>query len=507
VAKILTLSLNDLSTKALGRRVEHMRDDPSIPLCVKLEGAVLRNGTTGEIALSLVRRNPLMLFVLLRWLFLGADEFRERVNQNAAFNPAGLPYRRPFLVFLHREIAAGRNIILIARSGTGVTRAIANHLGLFSEIIQIDPDSSPEITAKRLCARFGTGDFDFAGSGPADIAVWRTARRAVIVAPSPRLLKHRIWNSQAADILCPDDHGTGRYISAVRPGRWIKNLLIFLPLLDVANRGSAHFTVTAYLAFCAYCMIASAGYVANDLADLVADRRHASKRRRVLASGRLSIKGSVILLCGLLVAGFGMSFLLSPLLAGWMAVYLALSLSYSFWIKKTLIIDTFVITALYMHRILTGCILAATAPSLLEILFAGFFFFGLAMLGRYGELQAGRLSAGRNHTRAIGYRRGDLDLVASFGLAGGYLSALILVFYTLTPEAQALFRSPIALWNLLPLQIYWVSRVWVFARRGRIPDDPVLFALEDRVSLYIALATVVIVLTAIFARLPFYTLI
>jgi 4-hydroxybenzoate polyprenyltransferase len=254
-------------------------------------------------------------------------------------------------------------------------------------------------------------------------------------------------------------------------------------------------------------MIASAGYIANDLADLMADRRHATKRRRVLASGRLSIKGSTILMCGLLLAGFAMSFLLSPLLAGWMAVYLTLSFSYSFWIKKTLIIDTFVITALYMHRILTGSILAGAAPSLWEILFAGFFFFGLAMLGRYGELQAGRRSAIRNPTRAIGYRTGDLDLLASFGLAGGYLSALILVFYTLTPEAHALFRSPILLWNLLPLQIYWVSRVWVFARRGRIPDDPVLFALEDPVSLYIALATVGIVLTAIFAKLPFYTLI
>src|SRR6185437_7533668 len=102
---------------------------------------------------------------------------------------------RPFLAFLHREIEAGRNIILVARAGTGVTRAIANHLGLFSEIIQIDPEGSPEITARRLCARFGTGDFDYAGSGPTDIPVWRTARRAVIVGPSARLLKHRIWNS------------------------------------------------------------------------------------------------------------------------------------------------------------------------------------------------------------------------------------------------------------------------------------------------------------------------
>jgi 4-hydroxybenzoate polyprenyltransferase len=446
-----------------------------------------------------------MLFVLLRWLFLGTDEFRERVARHAAFNPAGLPYRRPFLAFLHREISAGRNIILVARAGSGVTRAIANHLGLFSDIVEIDHDGSPELIAKRLCARFGTGDFDYAGSGPADIPVWRTARRAVIVAPSPRLLKHRIWNSQVADILCPDDHGTGRYIDALRPGRWIKNLLIFLPLLDAVNRANAHFTVTAYLAFCAYCLIASAGYVANDLADLMADRRHATKRRRVLASGRLSIKGSAIMMCGLLLAGFGLSLFLSPLLAGWMAVYLALSLSYSFWIKKTLIIDTFLITALYMHRILTGCILAAMAPSLWEILFTGFFFFGLAMLGRYGELQAGRRSAVKAPTRAIGYRAGDLDLLASFGLAGGYLSALILILYTLTPEAHALFRSPIALWNLLPLQIYWVSRIWVFARRGRIPDDPVLFVLEDPVSLCIALATVGIVLTALFVKLPFYT--
>src|SRR5262249_38684449 len=162
---------------------------------------------------------------------------------------------------------------------------------LFSDVVEIEHDETPrgETIAKALCARFGSGDFDYAGSGHADIPVWRTARRSVIVAPSTQLLKNQMWRSQTADVLCPDDRISGRYVDALRPGRWIKNLLIFIPLLEAANRTNAQFVVSSYLAFCAYCLIASAGYVANDLIDLRADRRHVVKHRRVFAAARLSI--------------------------------------------------------------------------------------------------------------------------------------------------------------------------------------------------------------------------
>ena len=509
MATIHSLSINELSTRALGRRLEHVRDDPNVPLCVKLEGAVLRTGTTAELALSLVRRNPLMLFALLAWTFLGRGEFRDRVARRAALDPANLPYRRPFLAFLRREAGLGRSIILVARARPDVARAIANYLGLFLDIVEVDHDAeSPgEAIAKRLCARFGSGDFDYAGFGPADIPVWRTARRSVIVAPSPRLLKNRVWNSQTADIVCPDDRSSGRYVDTLRPGRWIKNLLIFLPLLDAANRNDPHFLVKAYLAFCAYCMIASAGYVANDLIDLMADRRHITKRRRVLALGRLSIPRGAVLFAGLAVSGLGTALFLSPFLAGWMALYLALSLSYSLWIKKTLILDTFALAAMNLHRVLTGAILAASLPTFWQMLFAGFFFFGLAMLTRYGELKGARFSGTRQATRAKAYRSGDLDLLAGFGLASGYLSAMALAIYAVTPEAHALFRSPQALWNLCPILVYWISRVWIEARRGRVPDDPILFALEDKASALIAVLATGFVLAALFLRLPLYPLI
>jgi 4-hydroxybenzoate polyprenyltransferase len=505
----LSLSLKDLSTRALGQRVRHLRDDPSIPLCVNLEGAILRTGTTAELALALLRRRPWMLFAMLVWLWRDRAEFRDQVTRHAIFDPSSLPYRRPVLAFLRREAASGRDIFLITRARPDVARAIANHLGLFSEVIEIAHDEAPkgETIAKALCARFGSGDFDYAGNGHVDIPVWQTARRSVIVAPSPHLLKNQVWNSQMADVLCPDDRLSGRHVDALHPGRWIKNLLIFIPLLDAANRGSAHFVVSAYLAFCAYCMIASAGYVANDLIDLRADRRHAVKHRRVFASARLSIPRGFFLFAGLAMAGLGMGFFLSPLLAGWMAVYLGLSLCYSLWLKKTLILDIFALTAMTMHRIFTGFILAATLPPFWLLLFAGFFFFGLAMLARYGELRSSRFSGSRQATRASAYRPGDQDILASFGLAGGYLSAAILALYAVTPDAHAAFRTPQALWLLSPLLLYWISRVWIFARRGRIPEDPILFALKDRASLCVVLVSVGILLLAALVKLPAVTLI
>ena len=500
------LSLHDLSAKAFGRRLEHGRDDPGIPLCVKLEGAILRTGTTAELAMALVRRRPSMVFALLGWLFRGAAEFRNRVAEQAAFDPAALPYRRPFLMFLRREAASGRDILLVTRARSAVARAIAAHLGLFSGIIEIEHDEAPrgETIAKALCARFGSGDFDYAGNGHIDLPVWRTARRSVIVAPSPRLLGNQIWNSQTADVLCPDDRVSGRYVDALHPGRWIKNLLIFIPLFDAANRNSAHFVVSAYLAFCAYCLVASAGYVANDLIDLRSDRKHIIKHRRAFASGRVSIARGIILFFGLLAAGLGLGLFLSPLLAGWMAVYLALSVSYSLWIKKTLIVDTFALTALTMHRVLTGFIIAGTAPPFWLLLFTGFLFFGLGMLTRYGELKASRLSGSGLATRAVAYRPGDLDILASFGLAGGYMSVLVLALYVLTPEAHAAFRSPEALWALCPVLLYWIGRVWVYARRGRVPEDPILFALGDPVSRCVAIGAAAIFCLAAFMVLPLY---
>jgi len=509
VTNIVSLSLKDLSTRALGQRVRHLRDDPTIPLCVNLEGAVLRTGTTAELALALLRRRPWMLFVMLAWLLKGREEFRGQVTRHAVFEPASLPYRRPVLAFLRREAASGREIFLITRARSDVARAIANHLGLFSEVIEIAHDETPkgETIAKALCARFGSGDFDYAGNGHVDIPVWQTARRSVIVAPSPLLLKNQVWNSQMADVLCPDDRVSGRYVDALHPGRWIKNLLIFIPLLDAANRSSAHFVVSAYLAFCAYCLIASAGYVANDLIDLRADRRHAVKHRRVFASARLSIPRGLLLAPGLAAAGLGIAFFLSPLLAGWMAIYLGLSLCYSLWLKKTLILDIFALTAMTLHRIFAGFIIAASLPPFWLLLFAGFFFFGLAMLARYGELKSSRFSGSRQATRAGAYRPGDQDILASFGLAGGYLSAAILALYAVTPDAQAAFRTPEALWLLCPLLLYWISRVWIFARRGRIPEDPILFALKDPASRYAALASVAIFLLAALVKLPDMTLI
>ena len=208
-----------------------------------------------------------------------------------------------------------------------------------------------------------------------------------------------------------------------------------------------------------------------------------------------------------LSAGLALGLFLSPLLAGWLAVYLALSLSYSLWIKKTLIVDTFALTALTMHRVLTGFIIAGTAPAFWLLLFTGFFAFGLAMLARYGELRGSRLSGTRRATRAVAYRPGDLDILAGFGLAGSYMAVLILALYALTPEAHAAFRSPQALWILCPLLLYWIGRVWVYARRGRVPEDPILFALRDPVSGYVAMASVGIFGLAAFVVLPLYPII
>jgi 4-hydroxybenzoate polyprenyltransferase len=302
--------------------------------------------------------------------------------------------------------------------------------------------------------------------------------------------------------LCPDDWISGRYAEALHPSRWFKNLLIFLPLFDAANRIDMRFVVSIYLAFCAYCLVASSGYIANDLADLNADRRHALKHRRPFASGRLAVAKGLALSLGLAALGLGLGFFLSPFLAGWLCLYLALSLAYSMWIKKTLVLDVFALTALSMHRVLTGTIMMGAAPSFWLVLFSGFLFFGLAVLGRYGELKSTRLWARRRATRALAYRSGDLDVLASFGLASGYLSVAILALFVLTADAHASFRTPEMLWLICPLLLYWIGRVWIFARRGKVPEDPLQFAIRDKPSIYVVAAALALLSVAVFLAVP-----
>lgn len=493
--------LDHLTSIAFGQRLEHVHGDDGIPLCVDLDGTFLHTEVGYENVLAQLGRHPLAVFAVFFWTLIGRRRLRTGMARIAALDPATLPYRKDILQLLREEQRRGREIVLVSSAPEALMRAIANHLGLFSDIIAIGPGQPQNSKAMALCARFGAGNFDYLGSNLAHVPVWRTARRCLVIAPSRRLLRQPIWNSVTARLIEPDPVRSRHWIDCVRPAQWFKNLLVFLPVMAARQAPDLHLLVRSYLAFCAFCLLASAGYIVNDLVDLTEDRRHPGKRRRPLATGGVPLSQAAFLFTILSMTGVSLGFFLSPLFGAWAAFYLLLTLAYSFWLKRIFFLDIFVIAALYMQRVVAGDIVAGAEISLWQLALAGYFFLGLAFLTRYGELKA--LNPSRRRGAEAGHYHGlDINMLVVFGVVSGYLATAVLALYAGNAYAQDFYRSPQLLWLICPLLLYWTTRSWACANRALMRDNPVVFAVRDPASRVIALACLVIFAGAVLLTLP-----
>jgi 4-hydroxybenzoate polyprenyltransferase len=273
---------------------------------------------------------------------------------------------------------------------------------------------------------------------------------------------------------------TGRFaalVRSMRPHQWVKNVLLFVPLVTAHKINDPQAWGNALQAFLAMCLAVAAIYIANDLLDLEADRAHRSKSGRPFASGELSIwagLGSI----PVLLAGAVLVALTLPLaFLAWMGVYAAVALGYSLWLKRFAVVDVLLLATLYTVRLIAGAAAIAVPMSTWLLAFSMFFFFSLALLKRFEEIHANRRA--NDPVPVRGYRQSDLELVAIFGIASGYLSVLVMALYTDSREIAVLYSHPGWLWGFSPLLLYWISRMWLHASRGEMHDDPILFATTD----------------------------
>lgn len=272
-------------------------------------------------------------------------------------------------------------------------------------------------------------------------------------------------------------------IRALRPHQWTKNLLVFVPLaLTPQALGDPAKQITALLAFVALCLVASAGYVANDLLDLEADRAHPVKRDRPFASGALSVAWGIGMAVLLALLGSAIAALATP--PGYwvvIGVYLVLTFSYSLVLKRQLLLDVIVLAGLYTLRVIGGAQAVEIELTPWLLAFSLFIFLSLAFAKRYSEIQL-MASRQESHVRGRAYQVDDLELVAMLGSTSGYLSVLVLCLYINSDHVRGLYQRVEGLWFLVPILLYWVSRIWFLAKRGELPGDPVAFAVRDRVS-------------------------
>lgn len=283
-------------------------------------------------------------------------------------------------------------------------------------------------------------------------------------------------------------------IKALRPHQWSKNALLLLPMILAPEFPNGPTIRRGLLALLAFSLSASAGYVLNDVLDVSADRLHPTKRHRPFASGALPLALGPVLVLLLVGVSFAVSLLfVSTAFSVMLGIYFIATLSYSFHLKRQLLLDVLVLAGLYTHRILAGGIATGVQVSAWLLGFSMFFFTSLAFAKRYVELHA---ALDNSQIKNRGYFPTDKDIVSSMGTASGYIAALVFMLYVESAAVRINYRAPSLLWLILPILLYWLGRVWLLAGRGQMQDDPVKFALRDFQSLLCALGIVAIALVA-----------
>lgn len=453
-------------------------------LAVDLDGTLIRTDMLYETFWSAFSRNWTTPVVALGSLAGGRAALKARLAGMADVDVQALPYNETIIAHVREWRAAGGRTALVTASDREVAERVAAHLGIFDEVHGSDGATNLKGPRKAefLVERFGEGGFAYIGDATADLAVWRRAGEAITATPS-KSLRAKVDGLGPPTRHLVDDRGTFKaYAKALRPHQWLKNALVFLPML-AAHQLSPLTILQAITAFVVFSMVASSVYLLNDLLDLSADRNHPRKRRRPFAAGLIPLSHGTILAPLLLLAGFLLALPLGPKFVLVMLAYYATTMAYSLHLKRRIIIDICVLAGLYTLRVLAGGMATDVPLSVWLLAFSIFFFFSLAAVKRQAEL-ADAVDSNKLSASGRGYRADDLQLITSMAIASGYVSVLVMALYTTSSNVTALYHHAYPLWGVCLVLFYWISRMVMITHRRRMHDDPVVFAVKDRVSHY-----------------------
>ncbi len=454
------------------------------PLVVDLDGTLVLTDLLYESALKLLRDTPLKAISLLSHLGRGRAAFKQRVCAMALTDPASLPYNTELLDWLQVQKRAGRELILCTAADERAASAVAGHLGIFDEVLASDGTNNMKGAEKArvLSERYGAAGFDYVGDSVADLPVWSAAGEAIVVGREGRLSDRVQALNQETRILPRPTAGPGDWLGLLRVQQWLKNLLLFAPFLAAHRWHMTEEWLVLFAAFIAFGLCASATYLLNDLLDLESDRLHPRKRSRALASGQIPLWQGVLALPVLLLAGLIIAALLGAKFLLCLLLYLCLTSSYSFILKRLILLDCLVLAVLYTLRIIAGAAAVDMGVSFWLLAFSVFLFLSLAFVKRYAEIEV-QQAEGRSALHGRGYLISDISLVLSLGVGAGYLAVLVLALYLNSAEVILLYSAPQIVWGAVLVLLYWISWIWLKAHRGEMHDDPLVFAIKDRTSL------------------------
>jgi 4-hydroxybenzoate polyprenyltransferase/phosphoserine phosphatase len=481
-------------------------------LCVDLDGTLVKSDTLHDSALAVARHHPADLLKIPGWLLQGKAALKRHLANTIQLDVAHLPYNRELLQYLEQQRATGRPIYLATAADADTANRIAAHLGIFTGVLASDGNTN--LAGKNKLAAFQSrfGDnFAYIGNALPDLPLLQHCQEPMVADPTPTLRAAlrkahitpvRTFNERVSPFKA--------WLKAIRLHQWAKNVLIFLPLL-LAHAWAPGLVAGSIVGFFSFSLGASATYIVNDLLDLESDRQHPRKRLRPFASGDLSALSGVVVVALLLAGSIALALLVPTVVASlspqvalikplhfllWLGIYLVTTLAYSLRLKRSVLVDVIVLSGLYTIRIVAGTAATGIPPSTWLGGFSIFFFLSLAFVKRFAELEnlreRGGVSAGGR-----GYHVADIEQLRSFGTACGYASVVVFTLYISNLDAAQLYQHTKRLWLLVPVLLLWISRLWLMASRGKLNEDPVVYAITDRRSLLLGAIVVLIVLSAL----------
>lgn len=455
-------------------------DSHALPLVVDLDGTLIHSDMLWEALVLFLKQHLLRAWRLPLWLLAGKAGFKHKLAEAVDLDPVALPYDRVLLAHIGAERARGRLIVLATGSQRRFADLVAAHLGLFDVVLATEDGTNltSHNKADALVARYGEAGFDYIGNARADIAVWQRSRAALSVTTRPFALGAGRATTQLGE---PRRPWPRALLKAMRPRQWLKNLLVFVPML-AGHALSGDALLASLIAFIAFSLCASSAYLLNDTLDAHDDRAHPTKQRRPIAAGTLPIGVALCASPLLAVAALALCACYDVLLLGAVAVYFATTLAYSVYLKRLLMVDIVTLSILYSLRILGGAAATHIVPSFWLLAFSFFIFLSLALLKRHSEL-FNLARAGKDKTRGRGYTTADQTPIGIMGVNSAFMSVLIFMLYFNSASVLALYPDPEWLLGIVPLLVFWLGRLWTLSFRGEVNEDPVLYVSKDPASL------------------------
>lgn len=469
-----------------------------LPICVDLDHTLISTDIIWEQILELLKRNPLIFFVIIIWFLRGKKFLKNKLTEKVEIDPNQLPFRQSVIDFILEKKRNGAKAYLVTATNEIVARRINNFLGLFDEVYGSTSQVNlrGKYKAKLLEEKFGRFGFEYLGDSKKDLPIWKISARNYLVTPSKNLERRVAKIPNFGGLVGITSIGISRYFQLIRIHQWVKNFLLFLPPL-LAHKLFPGIYLISILSFISFSFVASAIYILNDFFDLKSDRVHPYKRNRPIPSGSVDLTTALIISVLLMTIGISLSIFISWNFFAIIFIYILLNFFYSSIFKSVPLLDIFVLSIFYAIRIYAGGIATSVPVSNWLIAFSIFFFFSLSALKRFSEMDL-QLNLKESHNFARPYNQQHTNFILVFGITSAFSSVVIFMLYINSPIVVNYYRHPSFLWIEAFLLLYWLLNAWNNAINGGIKSDPIIFLLKEKVSLLVIIFIIIFWLFASF---------